>query len=752
MNFITRTLLLLPLLAGGGICLAHNTPTPVDTLHALQPVNLDEVVVSVNREKNRKLFLPRQITTLRSAVIANANTRSMSDLLMERGSVTVQKSQQGGGSPVIRGFEASRVLLQVDNVRLNNLIYRTGHLQNAITVDQNMLERIEVLYGPASIAYGSDALGGTVHFHTRNPELRTSSLLPAAKGNAFIRYGSVNNELTSHLDINIAGKKFASLTSFTYSDFGDLKAGRQRNPFLPEEDDYIRLNSYIVSENGSDAVRANGKPHLQKYSGYAQYDLLQKFLYKPHRNTEHLINIQLSNSSDINRYDRLTETKNDKPKFAEWYYGPQFRLMTAYEVNSKEKLGADRTSLVLAYQHVEESRHNRRAFNDILNNRTESVEMLTLGTDWVKRIGTHTLHTGIDAMMSSASSVAFGENIRTGEISPVSTRYADGANRMHSAETYLTHTWNINPLWSMHNGARFGYSYLFARFNDKTFFPFLEGTVTQHNPTYSVASGINYLPAERWKLAFNIASGFRVPNIDDLAKVFDSQAGRVVVPNPGIRPEQTITADLNVTFHIDDHLVWENVGYGTYYFNAITLSPATLNGNDSILYDDVMSKVYTSRNARRAFVWGVSSTLRARLGAGFSAEGSVSYTRGRILEEPRNQPLDHIPPLFGRIVVSYSGLSDRMLVEFYSLFNGRKALKDYNTEGEDNINYATVKGAKGAGTPAWFTLNLKAGFRVHPQITVQGGIENLLDTEYRMFASGISSPGRNLYLTLRGSF
>ncbi|NJN34367.1 MAG: TonB-dependent receptor plug domain-containing protein [Saprospiraceae bacterium] len=71
----------------------------------------------------------------------------------------------------MRGFEASRVLLVVDGVRMNNLIYRSGHLQNAITVDQNMLDRVEVLFGTASTVYGSDALGGVVHFFTKKPLL-----------------------------------------------------------------------------------------------------------------------------------------------------------------------------------------------------------------------------------------------------------------------------------------------------------------------------------------------------------------------------------------------------------------------------------------------------------------------------------------------------------------------------------------------------------------------------------------------------
>ena len=84
--------------------------------------------------------------------------------------LSIQKSQLGGGSPIIRGFEANRVLLVVDGVRMNNAIYRSGHLQNALTVDANALEIVEVVFGPSSTIYGSDALGGVVHFYTKKPE------------------------------------------------------------------------------------------------------------------------------------------------------------------------------------------------------------------------------------------------------------------------------------------------------------------------------------------------------------------------------------------------------------------------------------------------------------------------------------------------------------------------------------------------------------------------------------------------------
>ena len=114
--------------------------------------------------------------------------------------------------------------------------------------------------------------------------------------------------------------------------------------------------------------------------------------------------------------------------------------------------------------------------------------------------------------------------------------------------------------------------------------------------------------------------------------------------------------------------------------------------------------------------------------------------------------MDHIAPLYGRVGLTFESNNRRILVKCYSLFNGHKPLSRYNLNGEDNIGYATVKGLDGEGLPAWFTLNLKASYRPNSNVMLQGGIENILDTEYRTFASGINAPGRNFYAAVRVEF
>jgi len=324
---------------------------------------INEVVVSANKVEESKRVVAQQIKSITRAEIENAQSPSTADLLSNAGNVFVQKSQMGGGSPVLRGFEASRILLVVDGVRMNNIIYRAGHLQNIVTLDNNMLDKIEILYGPSSTLYGSDALGGVIHLFSKKPVLAPNGGSLNIKTNAFNRYGRVNNEFTGHLDFNIGTEKFASLTSLTFSKFEDLKEGSNQNPFY--NGSYGERPYFVERIDGKDSLEKNSNRYLQKQSGYNQYDLMQKFLYQQNGHLSHSLNLQYSTSSDVPRYDRLTDPSGNGLSNAEWYYGPQERLFTAYDLNREnENSFFQNVHLGINYQNIEESRHSRKFGND----------------------------------------------------------------------------------------------------------------------------------------------------------------------------------------------------------------------------------------------------------------------------------------------------------------------------------------------------------------------------------------------------
>lgn len=714
---------------------------------------LDEVVVSANKINEPRRNVAQQVKIISPTTIRTFNAQTSADLLQNTGVVGMQRSQQGGGSPILRGFEASRVLLVVDGVRMNNLIYRAGHLQNAITVDNNMLERAEVLFGPSSTVYGSDALGGVVHFFTRKPEVSATGGMQV-NGHAFFRYGSVNNEQTAHADFNIGGKKWASLTSVTHSDFGDLQMGKRINRAWGQpfgiRDQFVQR----TSDNSADVLVTNPDQFVQTQSGYRQVDILQKVLFKPAARVTHLLNFQYSNTSDVPRYDRLTDPgpNNQGLKFAEWYYGPQRRVMAAYQLHvATIGTWADQLTATVSYQDVEESRYTRRFNSNNLDARIENVGAGALTIDFAKAAGRHQLRYGFDSQFSGVVSTANRTNIVTGVQTGLDTRYPGGNNVLNTAALYATHTIALTDKLVMNDGVRIGYSYLRATFTDKTFFPFPFEEVTQKNPVMSANVGVIYNPSS-WKFSLMMSSGYRVPNIDDLAKVFETLAGTstttgiINVPNPNLMPEKTLNGDFGVTKFFGSVVRAEAVFFATSFYDAIATRPFLFNGQALLNYSGFPATVVASQNVNRAYLFGYSSSLRADISEQIALTASYNYTRGRLVNGTGPEtPLDHIPPAFGRAGISYSGT--KVKTELFTNFNGWKRLRNYSSSGEDNLVYATPQ-----GMPRWWTLNWRFSYQISPMFSVQAGIDNLFDLQYRLFASGINSPGRNIFGTVRVSF
>ncbi|MEM9024508.1 MAG: TonB-dependent receptor plug domain-containing protein, partial [Bacteroidota bacterium] len=291
--------------------------------HKLQ--RLQQFVLVASKTKEAVSEVPYRVSTITAEDIAFDNPQTTADALQSRGDVLIQKSQMGGGSPILRGFEANRVLIVVDGVRMNNAIYRSGHLQNAITVDNAIMERMEVQFGPSSVMYGSDALGGVMHLYTKQPTLAPKDST-AIHYNAYTRYSSANNENTAHVDVNIGQQQWGFLSSVTVSRFGDLRAGANRSDDYP---DFGKVPFFADRIEGADTMILNSNQNIQRETGYDQIDLLQKIRFQPNEALNLQLNTQFSTSSDIPRFDRLNDIRDGELRFAEWYYGPQNRLMVA---------------------------------------------------------------------------------------------------------------------------------------------------------------------------------------------------------------------------------------------------------------------------------------------------------------------------------------------------------------------------------------------------------------------------------------
>lgn len=696
--------------------------------------DINEVVVSASSWEQNKSEVPNRISVISKNTILFSNSQTSADLLKLSGEVFIQKSQLGGGSPMIRGFSANRVLLVVDGVRMNNAIYRSGNLQNVISLDANSIENSEIIFGPGSVIYGSDALGGVMDFHTLRPRFSdTSKLIFSAK--AMMRFSSANNEKTGHVDFNLASKRFASLTAITFSDYGDLKMGTHGN------DSYIRPE-YVDIINGTDVVIKNPDFNIQKQSAYNQINFIQKFRFKPTDKWELNYGFYYSQTSDVPRYDRLIQYSDNVLKYSEWYYGPQEWMMNSLNIKytGKTKL-FDQIRFISAYQDYTESRHDRRFRDDELTSRTENVKVLTNNLDFEKKINPKSfLFYGTDVYYNKIFSQGYITDLSTDIESSTFSRYPDESLYM-SFSGYLSYKNNINKKLTLNTGIRYSKVLAFAEL-DTVYFDFPFESLELNTGAVNGSLGFVFKP-DTWQFSLNASSGFRAPNIDDLAKIFDSEPGSVVVPNDELKPEIAYNLDIGILKRIKDKVQIDGAIYYTYLDNALIRSDYTFNGMDSIIYDGEMSKVQAVVNADNAIIYGFQIALNAEISNSFSLKSNFNYTQGK---DSDNKPLRHVAPAFGSTHLIFK--SEKLKVDLSGEYNSEISFENLaDTERSKPYIYA-VDSNGDPFSPSWYTFNFNLTYQLNKNFRLQGGVENILDVRYRPYSSGIVAPGRNFIFSL----
>ncbi len=711
---------------------------------SLGTIDLMEVTVSSVPLGERLKFSTQQVAVLDQTKLKYLSQPSLAEVLSQSGQVLVQKSQLGGGSPIVRGFEANKVLLVLDGVRMNNAIYRGGHLQNVMSVDNNFLDKVDLLFGSQSVAYGSDAFGGVLHFHTIKP-LRSGSSAMVYKTNLMTRYGTAMNEKTVSGQVQGGNNRFGFATSISYSDFGDLVQGSVRKASYPE---FGKLKEYVIRVNDRDSVVGNENQNLQKNSGYTQFDFLQKLEYRPDDNSAILLNVQGSTTSNVNRYDRLTDRSAGQPTFAQWYYGPQNRFLAdlSYKNYASNRF-YDQIAVNVNIQDIEESRHTRRLGNSAIKSQVERVKIYGGALHLRKSIGRNELDYGLDYTYNDVDSKATFYNYNTTTTTTADTRYPDGGSDMGYLGVYIAHRIKLSDKWILNDGIRYSNVQLNTYFTDKTFFPFPFSSASNNYAAVNFSLGTAYSFREHSRVFASFNTGFRAPNVDDLAKVFDSKSGEnLIVPNPDLKAEYTYQSEVGFESTLSDYLKFGINAWYTILQNGLAVLPSKLAGQDSVLYAGKQTAVVSTQNVNRAYIAGLSLNIDGKITSHLGYSATASYTYARIRNANGTEsPLDHIPPTYGRIGLNYQ--HSKWRAEVYSLFNAAKRLSEYSNSGEDNLQYATKD-----GMPSWYTINARVAYQALKYLNLQAACENIADQNYRVFASGISAPGRNFVVTARLNF
>jgi len=706
-------------------------------------LSLDPAVVSGSRWRQNSSDVPAKISVFSSKNIIIRNPANTADWLGNSGEVFIQKSQQGGGSPMIRGFSANRLLYAVDGVRMNTAIFRSGNLHNVISLDPFAISTTEVLFGPGSVMYGSDAIGGVMSFETLDPSFASGK--SKWSGNALSRFASANNEATLHADLSYSSNRWAFLTSISRFDYGDLKMGSV-GPL-----DYLRP-IYAGSENGVDMILENPDPEVQITSGYDQYNLMQKVKFKASDRTVLSYGFHYSKSGSIPRYDRLIEQSGSNLRFATWAYGPQIWMMNNFGISHEsDSKFFNQMNIKVAQQYFEESRVDRRFSNANQNTRTEKVNAYSVNADFVKSIRSESFFSyGAEVVFNRVNSEGIAVNVNSGITRPTTSRYPN--SDWFSAALYSTYHTAITDKVKIQTGLRYNFNSLNADFsNNSSFYPLPFSKSKNNFGAVTGSFGLVIQAYPSFTISPNLSTGFRAPNVDDIGKIFDSEPGAVLVPNPDLKPEYAYNAELNLNKIFGQRFKVNLSGYYTLLRDAMVRRPYTLDGQSIIDYDGEPSQVLAIQNAASAKVYGLQAGFELAISKYFLLVSRYNFQKGtEELEDSSTSPSRHAAPAFGLSRLTFS--KRNLKIELTSQYSAAVTNLELPLEekGKPQL-YAKDENVK-PYSPNWMIVNLNTTYQLHPALQLMAGVENIGDQRYRPYSSGLAAPGRNFSFSLKASF
>ena len=660
---------------------------------------LDVTAVSAARREQRQIDTVRSMSVLTAEDLRRRNYRTIPEALNELVGVMLQRTNYGGGAPIIRGMIGNRVLILVDGLRLNNAIYRLGPNQYLNTIDIAEVERIEVIRGPGSVLYGGDAMGGLINIVTRQPLIPngTSEFLVRS----FARFSTADRGVSSRLDFSGGRGKLGVTGGLSGKRFNDLDAGRGRG--------------------------------RQRFTGYDELDGNLKLAYKVSPNGRVTLGVERVHQDGVDRTDLLTAGSDLK---YEW--SPQQRDL-AFARYTLDRPGSFVESLELAAaytNHLEQFERVASAKPGVLRKHHDQVRSAGLVAQARSVWGGRQMFTyGVEFYGDNITSRRTDIDQATGVSVPAPSTFADGAH-YRSLALFLQDEIQLAERLAVNLGLRA------SRFSLKAL---TENAGTGALPLESAVRTVTGSAYGSYKLRanlraiFGVAQGFRAPNVDD-GTTLGSFGGGFEVPNPFLSPERSVNYETGLKVQ-SKRFSGTASGFVAHYRDLIERQPGSFNGqpfldlNGDGIRDRGEDAVFQRQNAGRARVLGYSFEGQLQLRKPWTLFGNAAWTRGD--DTGRRTPLTRIPPVKGIAGCRWTPRGNAW-IEAYSMFAGRQNRLSPNDLSDRRINPA--------GTPGFATLNLRGGVDLGRLGVLTLGLENVTNKLYRWHGSGIDSPGRNFVI------
>lgn len=644
-----------------------------------------EWVVTSTRIERDVFNTPQAITTINDKQIAEANVTATPDLFRFAEGVYIQKTNLGGGAPFMRGLTGKQVLILVDGIRLNNSFYRFGPHQYLNTIDPNIIERIEVVRGPSSVLYGSDAMGGVINIITKK---RTDFLDPfAADGLASVGFDSATAG-TSFQD-EAGGFTTRLQGEGNLGDFGWVLGGSYKS--------YDDLEGGGVGE--------------QVPSGYNEYDVDLKLNQQLGTGRELLLGFQQTRQFDVPKTSEVT--LDGKVQFN---YEPQERTFSYLEYRDSNLEWFDDFKFNVSY-------NLQREGEDIIAalpiQTKELTEVGTIGTNlqFTNALfeNLHRVTYGLEFYHDDYDTKKDSTDLNTGVVTTIKPGVPNGAV-YDNFGVFVQDEIKLSQRANLILGGRYSEFSAEGVLDHPT-----EGQQTLALETNQFTGSLQglYSLTEQLNFIAGISQGFRAPNMEDFFGRVDFTSE---IPNTDLKPEESVNYEtgfkfLNASIFADLHYFYAD------YENLIDRI-------DTV--DSLGNTVKQRRNVNTAVIQGVEGGVNYQIDPNWMVGATVAWTEGR---DDKDRPLRRIPPLNGTLQVRYTQ-NPRFWVELDTLLA--------KTQDELSSGDKTDLRIPQGGTPGYAVFSLKSGFKRTKDETLSLTFENIFDQQYKSHGSGIYAPGRSV--------
>ena len=653
----------------------------------------NNITITAKRFEVNQFDISEGVTIVDSQELQQTSPRSTPEVLMGTAGVWVQKTNHGGGSPIIRGLAGNQVLLMVDGIRMNNAIYRSGPNQYLSTIDPGLIERIEAIRGNGSALYGSDALGGVVQVISRTPYFQSDG--NHLHGRVTGKWMSGAMEKSGRAELQWNGERIAALTGFSVRKFGDIIAGGSLCRLNPTGYHEFASDGKILLKTGAKGVLTAAWQHHQQ--------------------------------NDVPRYDQV-----EQGGYSFYNFDPQIRQLgylrwetfTENTLLSAVRITGGLSRSVEGIKSQKDGSPDLKNQQDIVNTFNGTAEVHSMpGHSWQAQ-------SGVEWYYDIVHSKAKVFNTSAQEETSVRGSYADQATS-RSVAVFSTHTFDLKK-FNISAGTRFNAVSLSV--NDATF-----GN-QKIQPNAIVGNlGVAYRINQSIRLFVNGNTGFRAPNVDDVSKFGTVESNVFEIPSANLSPERSRSVEAG--FKVNTKIFSSSVtAFQTTLFDLIERMPVTYQGRDTV----ENRRVYQKQNVSESALHGLETEGEIKLSAQFSVYGNLTYTYGENIS--KNEPMRRIPPVFGKLGLRYQHAKGFWFrIDYVSAGEQNRLAKGDLSDARISVRL------KNGVMPSWNIVNVYTGYSFKfLNLAITG--QNIFNEAYRVYASGVDGYGRSLSVSLIGKF